>query len=595
MLHYTRRLRNMGRFFSPSVTTFRNWQRRTDARFLLASARKAPSDLYPERRSVMDVPQFIAGRFRIECEIGTGGMGTVYRATHLGLQRSVAVKIIKSEFARDPDVADRFMREARTMAKLRHQRAAMIFDAGNLPDGRHFIIMEFVEGTTLSEALVRDGRFSAERAVRIAVQICEVLEEAHLLGIIHRDLKPSNIMLNERGVCVLDFGVAKVLASSTEATATHGSTGSGQIIGTPRYMSPEQCLGQRVGARSDLYSLGVLLYEMLTGRPPFIDPLPSAVLVKQATAPAPPLPKLRQDIPRALALAVHTLLAKQPNDRPNTAGAARAMLEKSLAAPVRIMPEVEPLSSTVAAALSKKGSLVFRVAAPLLLVTILGALLLVLGYRGGTAEVTPPRDSFASGSKLPVGATPATSRSRADEKVDATLKASDTKAAETESASPTSLSLEEAKRIAGSISHGSIGDVAIVRTGAGPAIVAIHDERRNGTTHFFMMERRRAGYHVSARGPLDNSDFRGATWKTETLDADGDGQPEVLFIGADANGRASGYRLVLYVPRTRQTYSVRVEVDRHRAGTKRATWSANALAPEAEPYRRVLARRARAI
>ena len=159
MLHYTRRLRNMGRFFSPSLTTFRNWQRRTDARFLLASARKAPSDLYPERRSVMDVPQFIAGRFRIECEIGTGGMGTVYRATHLGLQRSVAVKIIKSEFARDPDVADRFMREARTMAKLRHQRAAMIFDAGNLPDGRHFIIMEFVEGTTLSEALVRDGRF----------------------------------------------------------------------------------------------------------------------------------------------------------------------------------------------------------------------------------------------------------------------------------------------------------------------------------------------------------------------------------------------------------------------------------------------------
>jgi len=97
----------------------------------------------------MDVPQFIAGRFRIECEIGTGGMGTDYRATHLGLQRSVAVKIIKSEFAGDPDVADRFMREARTMAKLRHQRAAMIFDAGNLPDGRHFIIMEFIEGVTL--------------------------------------------------------------------------------------------------------------------------------------------------------------------------------------------------------------------------------------------------------------------------------------------------------------------------------------------------------------------------------------------------------------------------------------------------------------
>src|SRR3954466_5871519 len=217
----------------------------------------------------MDVPQIIAGRFRIECEIGKGGMGTVYRATHLGLERPVAVKIIKQEYAFDRDVADRFMREARTMARLRHSHAAMIFDAGNLPDGRHFIIMEFVEGATLSEVLARDGQFSAARAVKIAVEICDVLEEAHQLGIIHRDLKPSNIMLNERGVCVLDFGVAKVLASSADATSSQVSTGSGQIIGTPRYMSPEQCLGQKVGARSDLYSLGVVLYEMLAGRPPF--------------------------------------------------------------------------------------------------------------------------------------------------------------------------------------------------------------------------------------------------------------------------------------------------------------------------------------
>ena len=152
----------------------------------------------------MDVPQFVAGRFRIEREIGTGGMGTVYRAIHLGLERPVAVKIIKPEFAGNRDVADRFLREARTMAKLRHAHAAMIFDAGNLPDGRHFIIMEFVEGETLSEALARGGRFTATKTVQIAVQICEVLEEAHRLGIVHRDLKPSNIMLNERGVCVLD-------------------------------------------------------------------------------------------------------------------------------------------------------------------------------------------------------------------------------------------------------------------------------------------------------------------------------------------------------------------------------------------------------
>ena len=153
----------------------------------------------------MDVPHIIAGRFRIECEIGTGGMGTVYRATHLGLERPVAVKIIKPEFAADRDVTERFMREARTMAKLRHPHAAMIFDAGNLPDGRHFIVMEFVEGATLSEALLREGRFTPERAVNIASDICDVLLEAHKLGIIHRDLKPSNIMLSAAGVKLLDY------------------------------------------------------------------------------------------------------------------------------------------------------------------------------------------------------------------------------------------------------------------------------------------------------------------------------------------------------------------------------------------------------
>ncbi|HYO99448.1 MAG TPA: serine/threonine-protein kinase, partial [Pyrinomonadaceae bacterium] len=221
----------------------------------------------------MDIPRVIANRFRIECEIGRGGMGTVYLATHLGLERPVAIKVLKAEFAADPEVAERFMREARTMARLRHKRAAMIFDAGSLPDGRPFIVMEHVEGATLADALAREGRFSAERAVRIACEICDVLAEAHALGIVHRDLKPSNIMLNERGVSVLDFGIAKVLTASADVTKTHATTESGLIIGTPRYMSPEQCLGQPVGPASDLYSVGVIVYEMLTGQPPFTDQL----------------------------------------------------------------------------------------------------------------------------------------------------------------------------------------------------------------------------------------------------------------------------------------------------------------------------------
>src|SRR5215210_663575 len=335
----------------------------------------------------MDVPQFIAGRFRIEREIGTGGMGTVYLATHLDLERPVAVKIIRPEFAADADVSDRFLREARTMAKLRHPNAAMIFDAGNLPDGRHFIVMEFVEGETLSQALARQGRFSFTDAIDIATQICDVLEEAHRLGIIHRDLKPSNILLGKRGVCVLDFGVAKVLASSAESTFTHASTGSGQLIGTPRYMSPEQCLGQRVGARSDLYSLGVLLYEMLAGRPPFTDPLASAVLVKQATAAPPPLPKLRPELPRALVIAVHTLLAKRPDDRPENARAAQKLLERSVARPPRDMSDTQPFSSTLAAVTTGRSSF-YRAVTPLALIAVLGLTFLAWGRSAQTSPAT---------------------------------------------------------------------------------------------------------------------------------------------------------------------------------------------------------------
>ena len=136
-----------------------------------------------------------------------------------GLERPVAIKILKQEFAADPEVADRFMREARTMARLKHPRAAIIFDAGHLADGRPFIVMEYVEGSTLAETLAREGPFAPERAVRVAAEICDVLAEAHALGIVHRDLKPSNIMLNERGVCVLDFGIAKVLQDSTDVDA----------------------------------------------------------------------------------------------------------------------------------------------------------------------------------------------------------------------------------------------------------------------------------------------------------------------------------------------------------------------------------------
>jgi predicted Ser/Thr protein kinase len=528
----------------------------------------------------MDVPQIIAGRFRIECEIGTGGMGTVYRATHLGLERPVAVKIIKPEFASDPDVADRFMREARTMAKLRHPHAAMIFDAGNLPDGRHFIIMEFVEGSTLSETLEREGRFTPERAVRIASDICEVLADAHNLGIVHRDLKPSNIMLNERGVCVLDFGVAKVLATSADVTHTHATTGSGVIVGTPRYMSPEQCLGQRVGARSDLYSLGVLLYEMLTGRPPFTDPLASAVLVKQATAPPPPLPKLRDDIPRALVVAVHTLLAKRPDDRPPNARAAQKLLEKSVVKPPSAENQTQPFSSTVAA-LSVKRSAFFRAVTPLAMIALLGLGFLAWG-RGAETKQT----MATTGESAPASAPAAT----------ASLDSSFT-GAPMQRVVTAPLSLDAARQLVNSVSRGEqIGDVHVVKTDRKQtqAVIAIQDERHRGRTHLFVMEPRGGRYRIIARTPLDAHNFNGADWTAESRDIDGDGYDEVICTGTNPRGHASDYRLVLYVPRTRRAYSMRVENEWRGSKKARTTFSPNLWAREAAPYRTALQQRARA-
>ena len=534
----------------------------------------------------MDVPQFIAGRFRIEREIGTGGMGTVYLATHLGLERPVAVKIIRREFAGDADVADRFLREARTMAKLRHPNAAMIFDAGNLPDGRHFIVMEFVEGETLSQALARQGRFSATQTVNIATQICDVLEEAHRLGIVHRDLKPSNILLGKRGVCVLDFGVAKVLASSAEATHTHASTGSGQVVGTPRYMSPEQCLGQRVGARSDLYSLGVLLYEMLAGRPPFIDPLQSALMIKQATAPAPPLPRLRQDIPRPLAMAVHTLLAKRPEDRPRTAALAKILLERSLTRPESTLPDLEPLSAMVAAADAGR-NLVFRVGAPLVLVTTFSALL-AWGYTGQSAPETRIPQSALPVAASKVSFTPAAWRNDVAP-ANSTVKPRENPAPAEE------LSLTKARKIAAQFARGgSVGALEILDTDSGPAIVFVNNQRKAGTTNFMVLQRRDNKYRLALQGRLDTEGFSHASWNSELVDADEDGYPELLFSGKDPSESRTLRRMVLFVPNDKKTYSVQMTGETTR-GTPRIQWSSNAAGTDAAPYRTALRQKARTL
>ncbi|MDQ1557054.1 MAG: eukaryotic-like serine/threonine-protein kinase [Pyrinomonadaceae bacterium] len=537
----------------------------------------------------MDIPRVIANRFRVECEIGRGGMGTVYLATHLGLERPVAVKVLKAEFAADPEVAERFMREARTMARLRHTRAAMIFDAGSLPDGRPFIVMEHVEGSTLADVLAREGRFPAERAVRIACEICDVLAEAHALGIVHRDLKPSNIMLNERGVSVLDFGIAKVLTASADVTKTHATTESGLIIGTPRYMSPEQCLGKPVGTASDLYSVGVLVYEMLSGQPPFTDQLQSAVLVRQATSAPPPLMARCPEVPRRLALATHTLLAKNPTDRPKSAREARAMLERSLQHTAQlVMPEAtEPFASTIAT-LDTRTSNAARAVAAVAVLALLGGLFFAWSSSSTTsARVKANASPRAGGATSNVAAAATVSPAV----VQTAFTREFVEDVEAPNVYPASLSNDAARQIAASVSTGgAVSEARVLRTVRGTSIAAVRDERGAGASHLFLMESRGAlgGFRVAARAELDKEGFRGAKWATSVVDADGDGYDEIICTGTDSRDDPFSRRLVLYAPRTRQSYSMRVGLDSRERKAIRVRWSSNAGGDHAKPYRAAL-------
>ncbi|MFN2598489.1 MAG: protein kinase [Pyrinomonadaceae bacterium] len=542
----------------------------------------------------MDIPQVIANRFRVECEIGRGGMGTVYRATHLGLERTVAVKVLKKDVAADPEVAERFMREARTMARLRHPRAAMIFDAGKLPDGRPFIVMEHVEGATLAEVLARDGRFAPERAVRVAAEICDVLAEAHRLGIVHRDLKPSNIMLNERGVSVLDFGIAKVLTNSADTTKTHATTESGLIIGTPRYMSPEQCTGQPVGPASDLYSVGVLLYEMLAGQPPFTDQLQSAVLVKQATTPPPPLVARRAEVPRRLALVVHALLAKSPADRPKTAREARIGLERAIMIPERIGDDARaapaPFASTLAS-VNARASLAARAITALTVVAVLGAVMFVWSQASASWRADASTAASLANEIAPRKVTDLAPRRVADPTAQP-VSSSQPPAA---FAPPSGLTPSGARQVAASlVPRALITEAQALRTDAGTLIAAISEDRYAGKTQLLLFEPRGAlgGFRLAGRVQLDKEDFSGAKWTTDVVDADGDGYDEIICTGFDAGNDSFSRRLVLFAPRERESFSMRVGADNRESQALRVKWSANAGGERAHAYRRALRERA---
>jgi hypothetical protein len=263
--------------------------------------------------------------YTIEGEIGRGGMGVVYRARDERLQRRVAIKVLPPELAFQQDIRERFTREAQTAAKLSHPHIVPIHSVGE-DNGLVYFVMGYVDGESVAARIRRRGQLPVEEARRIMKETADALSAAHAFSVIHRDIKPDNILLEgTRGrVMVTDFGIAKALSSTSGATLT----GIGVAIGTPAFMSPEQAAGERdIDGRSDLYSLGIVTYQMLTGDLPFNAPSVAGILMKQITEPAPDLRRKRPDIPEDLALAVARCLEKDPQNRWPTADALRRALE----------------------------------------------------------------------------------------------------------------------------------------------------------------------------------------------------------------------------------------------------------------------------
>jgi serine/threonine protein kinase len=275
----------------------------------------------PQAEPATIVGSTIGGRYRIVKLLGEGGMGAVYEAEHTLMHKRVAVKVLHAEMSKMNEVVARFEREAMAAAHIEHPNVASATDFGKLEDGSFFLVLEYVEGKSLREAIA-EGPLPVPRAIHIARQVASALSRAHGLGIVHRDLKPENVMLvtrdaDEDFVKVLDFGIAKVPVGDIAPKSSAGDqalTQLGMVYGTPEYMPPEQALGQEVDRRADLYALGVIVYEMIAGHRPFDDESKVKVLTMHITAPVPPLPPDVQAPPELEALVLR-LLAKEAKDR----------------------------------------------------------------------------------------------------------------------------------------------------------------------------------------------------------------------------------------------------------------------------------------
>src|SRR5947208_7743718 len=277
----------------------------------------------------MTQPRLLGGRYELDGVVGRGGMAEVYRARDLRLDRIVAVKTLREDLARDQTFQARFRREAQSAASLNHPSIVAVYDPGeDDTGGSHipYIVMEYVDGRTLRDLLRDDRRLLPERALEITDGVLRALEYSHQAGIVHRDIKPCNVMVTRNGdVKVMDFGIARAM-SDAQATMTQ----TAQVIGTAQYLSPEQARGERVDARSDLYSTGCLLYELLTGRPPFLGDSPVAIAYQHVRENPIPPSRVDPEVPQWADAIVLKAMAKDPRDRYQSAAEMRADIQRAL-------------------------------------------------------------------------------------------------------------------------------------------------------------------------------------------------------------------------------------------------------------------------
>jgi serine/threonine-protein kinase len=269
--------------------------------------------------------EVVSDRYELEELVGSGGMSSVYRALDTLLERHVALKILHPHYGDDEEYVERFRREARSVAQLSHPNIVTVIDRGNA-DGQQYIVFEYIDGESLKQLVDRTGPLPARRAIELALQIAEALGFAHHAGLVHRDVKPQNVLVTDDGEAkVTDFGIARSL------DVEHGVTQTGTVLGTSNYLSPEQARGQVVTPATDVYSLGVVLYELLTGEVPFPGENFVAVAMKHINEPPPSLLEKRPDVPVRLVDAVERALAKDPVDRFPTMEAFAAELRACLA------------------------------------------------------------------------------------------------------------------------------------------------------------------------------------------------------------------------------------------------------------------------